>query len=230
MDRQEENIPGFHHRPLPDYNTLLAGREPPDEVGFRSQQLQIWHNNTEEPWSDPVPHAHKKSDECFVVLRGTLDVEVEGERFTIGTRKFCCFARGVYHAVVAVHPPVESLMIRAPSVDDKVYHECQGSIDRSYSVYILSCADDAFYTGMTNDLDRRLSEHRAGRGSKWVALRLPVEVDFCLDGLSWNEAHEVEQYIKRLSRARKQALIDGDARGLALVEKRKTRRNRERGK
>lgn len=95
--------------------------------------------------------------------------------------------------------------------------------DRPYSVYILSCANGAFYTGMTNDLDRRLTEHRAGRGSKWVARRLPVEVAFCLDGLSWDDAREAERYIKTLSRARKQALVNGDARALDLVEKRKAR-------
>lgn len=111
----------FHHRKLPDSSTLLSGRTPPDGVGFRSERLQIWYNNTAEAWHDPAPHLHRESDECFIVLRGTLIVEVEGERFTVGAREFCCFPRGVYHAIVAVHPPVESLMIRAPSVDDKQY-------------------------------------------------------------------------------------------------------------
>ncbi len=92
--------------------------------------------------------------------------------------------------------------------------------NKPYAVYILSCADGAFYTGMTCDLDRRLAEHRAGRGSKWVAQRLPVEAAFTLDGLGWDEAREVERYVKSWSRVRKQALIEGDAR--ALVEKRMT--------
>jgi len=111
----------FHQRKLPERSALLAGRQPPDEVGFPSEQLQIWYNNTLETWADPAPHAHLNSDECFIVLRGSLLVEVEGERIMIGPREFCCFPRGVYHAVVQVFPPVESLMIRAPSVEDKVY-------------------------------------------------------------------------------------------------------------
>ncbi len=90
-------------------------------MGFASERLQIWYNNTAEAWRDPQPHAHLESDECFIVLRGTLIVEVEGERFTVGPREFCCFPRGVYHAVVEVYPPVETLMIRAPSAEDKVY-------------------------------------------------------------------------------------------------------------
>jgi len=111
----------FHHRKLPDYSTLLSGHTPPDNVGFRSDLLQIWYNNTDQIWRDPGSHMHLESDECFIVLRGTLVVEVEGERFTIGEREFCCFPRGVYHSVVEVHPPVETLMIRAPSINDKVY-------------------------------------------------------------------------------------------------------------
>jgi mannose-6-phosphate isomerase-like protein (cupin superfamily) len=83
--------------------------------------LQIWFNHTDTAWADPIPHAHRYSDECFVILEGSLVVEVEGQRVTIGPREFCCFAAGVLHAVVEVHPPVETLMIRAPSTVDKVY-------------------------------------------------------------------------------------------------------------
>ena len=111
----------FHHRKLPDYSTLLAGHTPPNDLGFGSDRLQIWYNCTITPWTDPLPHAHHDSDECFIILRGQLVVEVEGQRHTIGPREFCCFPTGVYHAVVEVHPPVETLMIRAPSVNDKVY-------------------------------------------------------------------------------------------------------------
>ena len=91
----------------------------------------------------------------------------------------------------------------------------------AYSVYILSCADGAYYTGMTRDLDRRLAEHRAGRGSRWVARRLPVEVVFSLDGLSYRSAMRIERYVKTLARARKEALIDGDPGMLSLVERRR---------
>jgi mannose-6-phosphate isomerase-like protein (cupin superfamily) len=116
-------LPTFHHQKLPDYSTLLSGHAPPDEVGFQSSQVQIWYNNTTEGWGDPLPHAHQHSDACFVVLRGTIVVDVEGKRFTIGPREFCCFPQGLYHCVVEVYLPVESLMIRAPSINDKLYQE-----------------------------------------------------------------------------------------------------------
>src|SRR4029450_7018640 len=111
----------FHHRPLPAFSLLIAGHTPPDETGFQSERLQIWYNHSDAPWNDDLPHAHQESDECFIVMHGSLVVGVDGEKFVIGPREFCCFPRGVYHRIVEVHPPVETFMIRAPSVNDKLY-------------------------------------------------------------------------------------------------------------
>jgi len=111
----------FHHQQLPNCSALLSGHTPDSDLGFRSELLQIWYNKTDKGWRDPVPHAHQESDECFIVLQGTLLLDVEGKRITVGPRQFCCFPRGVYHSIIEVHPPVESLMIRAPSVEDKTY-------------------------------------------------------------------------------------------------------------
>jgi mannose-6-phosphate isomerase-like protein (cupin superfamily) len=113
----------FHHQQLPGYSTLLAGREPPDELAFKSDKLQIWYNNTNEAWKDDGLHAHLESDECFIVLKGALIVELEdNKRVRVGAGEFCCFPIGVYHAVVEVEIPAETLMIRAPSVNDEVYY------------------------------------------------------------------------------------------------------------
>ena len=113
----------FHHRKIPDHSTLLSGQISPNEIDFKSEHLQIWYNNTGKSWvgSGEIPHKHMDSDECFIVLSGTLIVEVDGVRFSIGPREFCCFPAGLYHVVVEVHPPIETLMIRAPSISDKVY-------------------------------------------------------------------------------------------------------------
>ena len=43
-------------------------------------------------------------------------------------------------------------------------------------VYILRCGDGTLYTGWTNDLDRRLRTHAAGKGAKYTRARLPVEL------------------------------------------------------
>ena len=110
---------GFHHARLPESSDLLVGREPPSALGWVSSKLQIWFNRTEVAWRDAGLHVHDESDEVFVVLRGALVVEAEGARRVVGAGEYCCFRQGVAHAVVEVHPPVETLMIRAPSVADK---------------------------------------------------------------------------------------------------------------
>lgn len=115
----------FHHSKMPDHSTLLSGRSPRDETGFQSELLQIWYNNTNKNWvkTPEVSHYHKESDELFIVLQGALHVEVDGQVHRIGPREFCCFPAGQWHAVVRVELPAETLMIRSPSVDDKVYKE-----------------------------------------------------------------------------------------------------------
>ena len=92
---------------------------------------------------------------------------------------------------------------------------------KTYCVYVLSCADGSFYTGMTCALGRRLAEHQAGRGARWTQRRLPVELAFSLNGLGYRSATQVERYVKSLSRARKEALVARETAMLALVEKRR---------
>jgi Mannose-6-phosphate isomerase len=117
----------FHHYSLPDSSALLSGYAPPTPIGFQSNRLQICYFNTQKGWADPLPHAHQESDECFLVLRGKIIVDVEGECVIIGPREFCCFPRGVFHQVKEVHPPVECLVIRGPSIDDKISRHLDGT-------------------------------------------------------------------------------------------------------
>jgi mannose-6-phosphate isomerase-like protein (cupin superfamily) len=117
----------FHHRKLPEESTLLMGQTPQSDVGFQSQHLQIWYNNTDISWIDDGEqlHMHTDSDECFIVLQGTLIVRVDDKQYRIGPREFCCFPCGTFHGIVEIQTPIETLMIRAPSIKDKVYKESQ---------------------------------------------------------------------------------------------------------
>lgn len=111
-----------HHQKLPDFSTILSGYTPPNDIGFKSEKLQIWYNNTDTPWKDDELHAHLESDECFIALKGVLIVQLEDkQRVRVDAGEFCCFPDGVYHAVVDVETPAETLMIRTPSVKDKVF-------------------------------------------------------------------------------------------------------------
>ena len=74
--------------------------------------------------------------------------------------------------------------------------------------FILRCADGTLYTGWTNDLERRLKTHNAGKGGKYTRSRLPVELVYYESSASKEEAMRREWHIKRLSRAEKLKLIE----------------------
>ena len=76
-------------------------------------------------------------------------------------------------------------------------------------VYILRCADGSLYTGWTNDLDRRLTAHNEGKGSKYTRARLPVELVYSESCETKQQAMSREARIKKLSRAEKLALLVG---------------------
>jgi predicted GIY-YIG superfamily endonuclease len=80
----------------------------------------------------------------------------------------------------------------------------------AFSVYILQCSDGRFYTGHTDDLERRVAEHQTGGYCDFTAGRRPVRLVFQESFQTRIEALEAEQRIKPWSRAKKQALIRGD--------------------
>jgi putative endonuclease len=75
-------------------------------------------------------------------------------------------------------------------------------------VYILRCRDGSLYTGWTNDLERRLSRHAAGKASRYTASRLPVELAAAWSMPGRSAAMREEARIKRLSRGEKLALLE----------------------
>ncbi len=79
-------------------------------------------------------------------------------------------------------------------------------------VYILRCTDDTFYTGITNDLQKRLAAHEAGTGAKYTRGRGPFEVVFTEDYEDRPDASKRERMIKRMTRAEKVQLFSDIAR------------------
>ena len=76
----------------------------------------------------------------------------------------------------------------------------------AWVVYILKCADDTLYTGITNDLEARLSAHSDGTGAKYTKGRGPFQVVYEESCENRSEASKREMAIKKLNRAEKQAL------------------------
>ena len=73
--------------------------------------------------------------------------------------------------------------------------------------YILRCKDDSLYTGWTNDIEKRLENHRDGRGAKYTRGRGPLELVYLEVHETKSEAMQREAYIKRLSKSDKMELI-----------------------
>ncbi len=78
-----------------------------------------------------------------------------------------------------------------------------------WCVYIVRCADDTLYTGITNSLDKRLQAHNAGLGAKYTKSRRPVALVYMETAADRSAASKREYVIKRLSRAEKMVLIEG---------------------
>jgi len=77
-------------------------------------------------------------------------------------------------------------------------------------VYILRCRDGSYYTGHTDDLDKRMAEHEQGLAADWTRRRRPVELVWCDWAGERYEALAFERRIKNWSKAKMEALIAGD--------------------
>jgi putative endonuclease len=76
-------------------------------------------------------------------------------------------------------------------------------------MYVLACGDGSLYTGVTNDLARRLRAHAAGRGGAYTRARRPVRLVFVEGQAGRGAALRREAAVKRLARAAKLALVRG---------------------
>ena len=78
---------------------------------------------------------------------------------------------------------------------------------QGWTVYMLRCGDRSLYTGITNDLSRRLTRHRAGTASAYTRARRPVRLVYEERQPDRSAALRREAALRRLSRAEKLALV-----------------------
>ncbi len=80
---------------------------------------------------------------------------------------------------------------------------------KQYYVYILKCSDESYYTGMTNDINRRLNEHNYGLNKEsYTHDRRPLNMVFCTEFNDVNQAISFEKQVKGWSRKKKEAIIN----------------------
>ncbi|MCK5774813.1 MAG: GIY-YIG nuclease family protein [Bacteroidales bacterium] len=88
---------------------------------------------------------------------------------------------------------------------------------RLFYVYILKCSDDSFYTGETDNLDRRFNEHQQGiHSTSYTYSRRPVELVFYTEFPTLSQALLFEKQVKGWSRKKKEALISKNWENLKL--------------
>lgn len=77
-------------------------------------------------------------------------------------------------------------------------------------VYILQLSNNNLYTGITNNVLKRLKTHRAGKGSKYVRSFLPCELVYLTEAEDHGAAIRLERSIKRLAKFEKFALCNNE--------------------
>ena len=80
-------------------------------------------------------------------------------------------------------------------------------IEGKWTVYILRCGDGTLYTGIASDVQRRLQEHRSGKGAKYTRGRGPLEVVYTENCDTKSDALKREAAIKALKREDKEKLV-----------------------
>ena len=78
-----------------------------------------------------------------------------------------------------------------------------------YYTYLAKCADGSLYCGFTDDLENREKVHNSGHGAKYTRSRLPVRIVYSEKYETKSEALKRECAIKKLTRAKKEELING---------------------
>ena len=79
-----------------------------------------------------------------------------------------------------------------------------------WHMYILECTNDALYIGTTNNIERRFNEHISGSGGHYTSYAKPIKILYKEAFKLKSQAENRERQIKRWSKAKKCALINGD--------------------
>jgi predicted GIY-YIG superfamily endonuclease len=79
-------------------------------------------------------------------------------------------------------------------------------------VYLLRCADDSLYAGVTNDLDRRCRQHNAGKASRYTRCRLPATLVYHEPAANKSAALRRELALKALPKRAKERLAQDQSR------------------
>jgi putative endonuclease len=80
----------------------------------------------------------------------------------------------------------------------------------NWQVYMILCSDNTLYTGISNDVDRRVSQHASQCGAKYFRARRPRRLVYLESGHNRSTASRREAAIKKMARSDKERLIDSE--------------------
>lgn len=98
-----------------------------------------------------------------------------------------------------------------------------------YYTYMVRCADNSLYTGMTNDLKKRINEHisKNKNGAKYTKSHSAIKLEIAWSSKEKSLACKLEYYIKKLTKQQKENLVNGEKLSSYLVGKVDCRRYRK---
>lgn len=85
--------------------------------------------------------------------------------------------------------------------------------------YIVECKDGTYYTGWTNNLEKRLKDHNDGKGAKYTKSRIPVSLVYYEEFQTKEEAMRREYAIKHMTRNEKCSLISSFRENITSMKK-----------
>jgi len=104
-------------------------------------------------------------------------------------------------------------------------------LGHNYYVYIVKCSDDSYYTGVTNDYERRVWEHNNGYDPRsYTFNRRPVVLMYCEHFPDIMQAIAWEKQLKGWSRKKKEALFRNDWAEIKALAKSRSNENPSEGK
>ena len=88
--------------------------------------------------------------------------------------------------------------------------------DKEWTVYLVRCADNSLYCGITKDLNSRLRDHNSGKGAKYTRSRRPVKLAGVSPKMTKNEALKLEYRVKQLPADKKISELSTDRRPVMI--------------
>lgn len=168
-----------HHRCLPDELSIEQATEKALATWNREPMFHL--SSPLEGWDGPKPERHHDyidvRDFPDAWRKKSLTVEVEAKAKELAVGKLLADLKKA------------------------------AKIDTPWFVYLLRCADDSLYTGVSNDVPRRIEKHNSGTASRYTRSRLPVVLVYQEQQPGRSQALKRELAIKDLSRQEKEKLI-----------------------